>query len=201
MYGLRIRITFFIEDSTGVNVILFFSPLDMKHFARNGSRVFQFLNKTENCHDPVSAEKKQIDTLNVTSSQSKVRKEEGEISFNFLMKNANSCFCCQPYKSREESQCWENSILLTAICKSFRMALLLPVPQYAMANVYMPDRRSTGSLSVVKLVTNGSASSKRAYIVNAIPTAKPRKIFSCCVSCAYCVVRWVWKEERKKDRN
>lgn len=75
--------------------------------------------------------------------------------------------------------------ILTAICKSFRMALLLPVPQYAIANVYIPERRSTGSLSVVKLVTNGSASSKRAYMVNAIPTAKPRKIFSCCVSCAY----------------
>lgn len=75
--------------------------------------------------------------------------------------------------------------ILTAICKSFLMALLLPVPQYAMANVYIPDRRKTGSLSVVRLVTNGSASSKRAYIVNAIPTAKPRNIFSCCVSCAY----------------
>lgn len=89
--------------------------------------------------------------------------------------------------------------ILTAICKSFRMALLLPVPQYAMANVYIPDRRSTGSLSVVKLVTNGSASSNRAYIVNAIPTAKPRNIFSCCVSCAYCL--WVKKKnERKRDR-
>lgn len=40
--------------------ILFFPSLslDMKHFARNESRVFQFLNKTENCHDPVSTEKK-----------------------------------------------------------------------------------------------------------------------------------------------
>lgn len=76
--------------------------------------------------------------------------------------------------------------LLTAMCRSFRMALLLPVPQYAMANVYIPERRRTGSLSVVRLVTSGSASSKCAYIVNAIPTAKPRKIFSCCVSCAYC---------------
>lgn len=76
--------------------------------------------------------------------------------------------------------------LLTAICKSFRMALLLPVPQYAMANVYIPERRKTGSLSVDKLVTNGSASSNRAYIVNAMPTANPRSIFSCCVSCAYC---------------
>lgn len=81
---------------------------------------------------------------------------------------------------------------LTAIWSNLRMALLLPVPQYAMASVYIPERRNTGSLSVDKLETSASASSRRAYIVNAIPTAKPRKIFSCWVSWAY----WNVKSER-----
>lgn len=51
--------------------------------------------------------------------------------------------------------------------------------------MYMPLRRKTGSLSVDKLVTKASLSSRRLNIVNAMPTAKPRNIFSCWVSCAY----------------
>lgn len=88
-------------------------------------------------------------------------------------------------RQRERDGNGEWYFLLTAICNNFLMALLLPVPQYAIASVYIPERRNTGSLSVDKLVTSGSASSKRAYIVNAIPTAKPRNIFSCWVSWAY----------------
>lgn len=79
---------------------------------------------------------------------------------------------------------------LTATWSSFRMAWLLPVPQYAIAIVYMPLRRKTGSLSVDKLVTKASLSSKRLNIVKAMPTAKPRRIFSCWVSWAYWQTSW-----------
>ncbi len=37
------------------------------------------------------------------------------------------------------------SVRLTATCSSRRMALLFPEPQYAMATVYIPDRRRMGS--------------------------------------------------------
>lgn len=190
-----------------------FSLLLPLHFARvqNGSRAIQFLNKNENCHDPFSTEKKrnrytECHFKPVESSEKKGYKMGKRYIAQVCNEKCEIIFRCQPSKSssmqnrqraREKSHNRHgNSILLTAICKSLRMALLLPVPQYAMANVYIPDRRSTGSLSVVKLVTSGSASSKRAYIVNAIPTAKPRKIFSCCVSCAYCE-----RKTEQKDRN
>lgn len=80
---------------------------------------------------------------------------------------------------------------LTATWRSLRMAWLFPVPQYAMASVYMPDRRKMGSLSWQRLVMRGSASSRRPYIVSAMPTARPRRIFSCWVSWAY------WNKEKQ----
>jgi len=46
-----------------------------------------------------------------------------------------------------------------------------------------------GSLSLHRDSMRASASSKRSYIVNDIPTAKPRNIFSCCVSLAYCKIK------------
>lgn len=74
---------------------------------------------------------------------------------------------------------------LTATCRSLRMAWLLPDPQYAMARVNIPDHRRMGSLSRQRLSIRASASSKRPYMVRAIPRARPRRIFSCCVSLAY----------------
>lgn len=84
-----------------------------------------------------------------------------------------------------KQQIEEKLLLLTATWRSFRMAWLCPVPQYAIARVYIPERRKIGSLSDVSWAIRGSASSKRPYIVKAIPTAKPRKIFSCWLSWAY----------------
>ena len=75
---------------------------------------------------------------------------------------------------------------LTATWSRRRMAALLAVSQYAMAIVNMPERRRMGSLSRHRLSMSVSASSSRPNIVSAMPSARPRKIFSCCVSCAYC---------------
>lgn len=69
------------------------------------------------------------------------------------------------------------------------MAWLFPVPQYAIAIVYIPLRRKTGSLSFSKLVTSASLSSNRLNIVNEMPTAKPRKIFSW--PSRKCIHKWI----------
>uniref|UniRef100_A0A6B0UC00 Putative secreted protein n=1 Tax=Ixodes ricinus TaxID=34613 RepID=A0A6B0UC00_IXORI len=73
---------------------------------------------------------------------------------------------------------------LTATWSSLRTARLLPDPQYAMARACMADRRSSGSLSPARVSTRGSASSRRPYRTSAMPTDRPRRIFSCWVSWA-----------------
>ncbi len=73
---------------------------------------------------------------------------------------------------------------LTATCNKRRIASLLPVPQYAMAMVYMAERLKMGSLSTISVSTSVRDSSWRPNMHRAMPMARPRKIFSCCVSWA-----------------
>mmetsp|Transcript_27005 Transcript_27005/g.61969 ORF Transcript_27005/g.61969 Transcript_27005/m.61969 type:complete len:322 (+) Transcript_27005:328-1293(+) len=76
----------------------------------------------------------------------------------------------------------------TATCSSRRRAAFEPVHAYAKAMVYIAPYLRMGSLSWRRVVTRLSASVSRPYIVIASPSARPRMIFSCAVSCAYPII-------------
>lgn len=65
----------------------------------------------------------------------------------------------------------------------------------------MPERRKMGSLSLQRVLIRRSASSSRPYIVSAIPTARPRRIFSCWVSWAYCKTKAINTLKNKSQKH